>query len=815
MREPIFTIFQNSRDTNGRPISQTWDEWLELLSRHEVRGGPADSDDKGKLDRAKDGPAVVLGEIPAGKRRAGANVRAVHAMALDIEDRTDDEIVSSLEKLKEFEYIIYTTHKHGSEVSGGRARLRVIFPLEKPVEPSDYPSAWTGLNSLCGGLNDPQTRDVGRLHFLPSTFDLSVAWTTRNQGRWLKLSDLPEGDSVPTVSDSRELAEVRGRMRVIRKDHELKEKSKALLAGLPFAEPGERHNVVLSLTMWLARKDRHLRRGTLDALFQPSLAVMEEDSIGAPTLDEVFKAYEGAVEKVRESEKGDRERKTKAALEHQHENLLPYKNRDLERIAGRHGWEPQELKDRWIIQSEGGGWVLDASGEYRGPYSREDLGLVASKVLARAPVRLIDATKSGFRYRPIQEVVRECGNVADHIISDLTAERTTYDPVTRIVYEAVRPIRKDLDPKFDEDIDKWFRLLTGPLYPKVVDWLSCCPDLSKLLCAIYFDGVPGSGKTLFAHGAARIWTHGPPGDIEAVLNDFNDELTRCPLIVADEEMPVQGWKRKSVTASLRSMLSTTSRTLKRKYRPTSELQGAVRLIMTANNEFLLDSRDVSSSQDLDAIAQRFLYVHVSQEAADYLNDIPRVQKAYWGEAGIARHILWLAENHEVKEPGKRFWVEGDVSQMHRLLMTGSRWNSLCCEWLVRYLMDPIPYDSQAKGLVQIKERELLVNEQALIDGWDLYVKTRVDVETSKIGAALRAISKSTRRKQLRWQGKQIRYRVIDVDHLISWSDRYNIGDRETMLARLEGALDRGENVIDFVGDHMDYDDGPEDAEENT
>jgi len=122
--------------------------------------------------------------------------------------------------------------------------------------------------------------------------------------------------------------------------------------------------------------------------------------------------------------------------------------------------------------------------------------------------------------------------------------------------------------------------------------------------------------------------------------------------------------------------------------------------------------------------------------------------------------------------------------MHRLLMTGSHWNSMICEWLVRYLMNPNPFDSKATGLIRREDAVLLVNDQAILDGWELYLKTKQEPETAKIGAALRAISKTTRRQQLRFNGQRVRYRVIDIDHLISWSDRYNIGDRETILAAL-------------------------------
>jgi hypothetical protein len=77
--------------------------------------------------------------------------------------------------------------------------------------------------------------------------------------------------------------------------------------------------------------------------------------------------------------------------------------------------------------------------------------------------------------------------------------------------------------------------------------------------------------------------------------------------------------------------------------------------------------------------------------------------------------------------------------------------------------------------------ELLVNDQAVVDGWALYLKTKESPITALIGAALRAISKTSKRCNRKipvpnsTKSKQIRYRVIDIDRLFSWADRFNVG----------------------------------------
>ena len=70
-----FTIFGAARDTSAKPHEAPWDEWSGAFLAHDHRD-------------QKDGPCVVLGEIPAGEPHRNANVRSVHALAIDVEKRT-------------------------------------------------------------------------------------------------------------------------------------------------------------------------------------------------------------------------------------------------------------------------------------------------------------------------------------------------------------------------------------------------------------------------------------------------------------------------------------------------------------------------------------------------------------------------------------------------------------------------------------------------------------------------------------------------------------------------------------------------------
>jgi len=755
MRKLIFSHYESTKDNQTKLETLDWSDWVDLFSCHEIRGKLSDSYDKKILDAAKDGPAIVLGEVD-GKRKA-ANVRCIHALALDVENKTDVEISAVLDTLAPFEWCLYSTHKHRAKAVDGQARLRIILPLAEFLSPTDFPAAWQGLQRLVKGANDPSTKDLARLHFLPSTFDPALALAHHNSGAWISVEDL-------RTQESTLIEKIWEKASHLKKEDPLRWAFEKLRRGDAFAPEGTRHDTALKMTLFLARKNPDLLEAEIEKLFEKSLAKMSGFSLA-----EILTAYEGA-------------------LKRGIGNTNTYSTSELQIIAEKQNCTPPELRERWLVQKGTSFWFLTSAGEHEGPYTKDEALAAAGKILTRAPIRLYDATQNGYRYRSLTDLIRDHGSIAAKVNASLSAQVTTFDPQTRILEEAVVPIRKELSATFSPEIDGWLKTF-GPAYPKLVDWLSCASDLTKSLCAIYFDGPKEVGKTLFALGVARIWTEGGCAEVEQVLNNFNEELVRCPLVFADEDIP-KHFGGQSASAKLRALLGIKERTLKRKYLSNSNLTGALRLVLAANNEGLLDDLDAQSTADLEAIAQRFFYVNAGKEPIAYLARFAKQTLESWATRGIAEHALWLAENHVVEKPGRRFWVEGEMAQTHRLLLTGGQWPSMVCEWLIRYLINPKPLhaDAEANGLVRIENGLLLVNEQVIVDKWKLYLPaTRQDPVTRQIGQALKAISE-IERKQLRWARRQIRYRVVIPSHLVAWSERYGIADEQLILDRIAGVL---------------------------
>lgn len=775
MRNLTFTIYANKYAKQGEEQTLPWSQWVELLSHHEVRGHKDDTTSVNRLNAAKDGAALILGTMLPKEPRENAAVTKIDALALDIEDHSDESVREALRKLSGIEHLIYTTHRHGSDVAGGLDRLRVILPLSEYLLPEEYPKAWKAFNESVGGINDSQTKNIARLHYLPSTFDITKAGVRHSPGRWLSLDDLKT--KTPSL-----LERVRRRLKAIKNTDPLADAARRLAKDQPFANEGTRHSTALLLTQWIGYRYQELSEQDLEQLFKKSLACMPDFPFG-----DVFRTYTDMVTKIGKQRQAMQARDSRYDysdddLQRVYDEHPDWSRKVLEQIVTKQSWDTlNEIRKRWIVQRDGVCWFLQKDGTYSPAISTKDVQLAISIHLGPTPVPTVTITEKGPKPVNRDLIFSRHAALASRVVADLTRQYTIYESETQTLREAVCPLRKCLKPVYGKQINSWLKRLAGENYEKILDWMATAPDLTQILCAIYFDGVSGSGKTLFAYGIARLWTDGPPAEIGEVIKGFNEELVRCPVVLADEEIPKD--KYQDATAVLRSMLSTTSRSFKRKHRGPAELIGAVRLILAANNEFLLQPPSVTTRYDTLAIAERFLEIEAAPPARNYLKGIRKDERERWAQRGIAEHALWLQANHIIKSKGNRFVVEGNVGKMHRGLTTRTKWNALCYEWLVNYLMSDTEVPEIISGFVECMDGDLYVCNHALIHGWALHLRTREDPSTAKINAALRAISDDTK-KQLRRRNKRYKYYRVDLDYLYAWAETEAVGDREAIEARI-------------------------------
>lgn len=454
------------------------------------------------------------------------------------------------------------------------------------------------------------------------------------------------------------------------------------------------------------------------------------------------------------------------------------------------------LRQRWIVTHTGANYLLTDKG-YTPPVSKDNLMVAAAAALARSPVDFWIAKADGsMRRRKIGELLETYSTVAYMAEVDLALQASYFDAETSTFHEAPCPLLP-LEPREDPRVAAWLAALGGVHHEKLLDWIATVTRLDEATCALYLSGPKSTGKTMLAQGLSRLWTTGGATGLEHVTGAWTHDLTRCPLVLADEALP---WAPGKGHEWLRAFLGNKSRALTRKYLSSISMTGHPRLILAANNDDLLVGGDDIGGHDLEAVASRYLHIQVTEEASKYLamTGGRRGTKGWVRGGAIARHALWL---RDVRGPdierGGRFLVEGEIGSMQAKLAVGSRSTALVAEWLVRHLHSLSEQVIQLVGnRVIIGGGEYLVNPAAIVDAWDMYIKSAKVLTSRALGVALHNLSSGTT------EVRGVKLHRLKVELLLGEADKLLIGNREALLARLRGVVEtpltKG-NAIDSVG----------------
>jgi hypothetical protein len=789
-----FTVYQNKHDTTGQQKTKSWKDWIPLFSAHKQIGHPGDLNASHKVhNRMKDHAAIILGPVNPG--RNDKDIEEIHAMSIDLDQSTNEQASKILlEILSPYEHIWYTTHKHGALVARGMPRIRVVLPLQSPHTPDQHLDYWGRLNALVLHSNDIHTKNPARLNYLPSTFDLALAESHHNPGILLDPSALPSNELPESTKDPYfdDILAIKGDLiRKIKKRMEKEDPRRdallSLLTGKDYAPDAPGHNILISCINYIA-PFRKMTESQFKAIFGPSIDAHAAKSKTPDTLEMVWRDYSQLHEKKRI------EAESKISV---YSSGPPYTPEDYSRIMKAQNIENKEqLRTRWILQYGISSWFLNSQGEYQGPYTREDRTLAMRQHLSRAINLLTPATPSKPPQTQSYETISfKHATLLERVRADLSIQqsRLLFETPGAVLHYAINPIRTDLTPKYDPEIDDWINRMAGPLYSKTIDWLSAYMDLSKPLCAIYIAGPQGCGKSLFAHGISKLWTQGNPTKLTKVLGQFNAGIKDCPILFGDESIKMPG---RQVTAEIREILGNPSRSLELKYQNPIDLIGYIRVLLAANNDGMLRDNEMKTRDDLEAIALRFLFIQPSPEATTFLRSLPPAKKEYWGNEGIARHALWLHENHTIETPGDRFVVEGDLSSMTTGLVLSEDSPNFVCESLVRHLQTPEKVEVLAPYQILRKNGSLYATARGVKVAWESHLgKTHLLPETKPISDSLKTISFC--KKQVRPPGSRpIWYYEIDPEYLIRWTEEHGeIDGGELMKLIRQDTAEQNSNVI--------------------
>lgn len=322
---------------------------------------------------------------------------------------------------------------------------------------------------------------------------------------------------------------------------------------------------------------------------------------------------------------------------------------------------PEAAPDPLLVKYRSGHWIRmpeELGGYYVGPYDRAGI-LPVLREIGRLP------TNARGKPEGYETILATSGVNAESVRVVYPQTHAGSEPagwtwadrslaITRAVY--MPP-----DARRSNFAERYLCALVGPeALPTLLDWLAASHRHEAPAPALYLDGPPGTGKTLLSKVLAAPWGR-PPVDIAAAIGNFSSDLATCPIVLVDEGYPldVRG------LAAFRSLVSERGHRLTEKYLPDLTLSGTIRVVVAANNGDALEIRDVKSTADLVALAERVLYLRIPDDSP-----ARAVLEAYDGPdlvAELAAHVEYLRATRSLPAAG-RWLVAAPRSAWHDSLL---------------------------------------------------------------------------------------------------------------------------------------------------
>jgi hypothetical protein len=783
------THFAHAKDSRIlRTQELTWDQFAAQLSTH---------------SQSYQSKLTVPAFCPCEFRdpslpRSSKNATRAHFLVLDLDKINAQQLADTLARLEGLNALLYTTWSHPKTIQDGLWSVRICVELSHPVEKVDWPHFWLAAVTRFGLTADPACKNIDRIYFgpaVPPGTDPSHCEIIRFRGRAL----VPEAVPAPIAPAKLDpitrdrLEKLAKRWHRSKEEHrsDLGDKLLKVCRGEAFAEAGNVDNTIYQLVQDINEALPNGDPATIGKHFAQSLQLMGYGGKMPHTVDDVTRKLERAQEQatqelatLAQEEATNRKLRIRQAFAHVDPTRdHPYTEAELEHYANKAKCSRDEFRKRWIIQ-RGPVFYLFSAGSYSAPYTKDDILNAALRDLApacSAGVDLYTVAETGLPFRKtIAMLMSDYGSVANDYVLDLREQEAIYYAHTRTFVEAPAPLRR-LEPTYSEMVAQWLEVMCGPSLPDVLKWIALVTSLDEICAALMLTGGPGTGKTLLAQGLSRLWSTEQPTDLESALGTFNSALSKCPLVFADEQIP-KDFRGHARTAELRQFIAATSRAYRRKFAHETKILGAIRLLIAANNEEILAIQENLSTNDIEAIGDRFYHVRVNPDAAQFLA-LCDTNHMVAGDA-IAKHALWLRDNHPVQRQG-RFLIRSPDREFYRSLTTRSGIRSAVCQWCVGYLKDPRRIDASGRYLARVKRGRLLINVQALMgEAWNVYVTNDMQPPTGRLTTALAGLSTSRTSATHPRTGGIMHYRVIDTEHLLAWVKETEFATPEEIVSAL-------------------------------
>lgn len=698
--------------------------------------------------------------------RSDANVAGFGRwMILDIDKAAEEQVLAAWQALEERKWsrLLYSSYNHGrakpkDPPNAGTSRVRLLVGLDREVAPHEWLPLWDRINAICGNIADRNCRKLSQPYYLPSCppgtdplwqlaveDDAPVAALLAEEAAPAQRATLMRRVSVF------ELEDLAARLRCSSTSHARRMVGQALrraLSGEPLAVHGERDDTLFQVCATIADRIPDADPDSIGQALAPGLAAMSDAA-------QTFTA-EDAADKVRRCHAAKEAREAQEKAEKAEKRRTERERRIAEATAGRRDREASTEEVATFAQAQG---VTDARHAklfrmrnrwaflYRldgkiDPDAVAECDLVAFAKERLAVFPWFDAKTEmrdgDMRDKTVAELREEYGGTFTTVVYDVAAETSDFNDRTGELVLAATPLR--VKPMYSEIVDRLLDALdeTG----KLRDWLAGAADQRYPTSCLALTGDRNTGKTMISRGLSRLRTAGAPAKFDALASNFNSSVRDSGGWIEADETMGEAYHRYGSTF-LRSHLSVREREINEKYKPLISLRGCLRIVVLANNEDILRTRETLTSRDSAALAERVLHVPLGQRAIEYVAKIrkelgPEGVDALVHKDLIAGHALWLMENHTYTR-GARFLVEGNDTSLHARTRAKQGHRGAVVSWLLHYLDNPKKVDALKRYMVRVRDGALLAMASGIALDWKHYDETP-PLSASQINEALEGIS---------------------------------------------------------------------------
>lgn len=835
-------------------LKQEAKEWndlvTDLLSHFVYR--PHDGTSPG-LKAAKNSlPMISPSTFIEGASQLLENVTGIHFLMLDFDDTTPADLMKVWAQIESegIAAFYYTTWKQPEAAQKELFRLRVGMPISRVCSKEEWRGIYRAALKKYGASGvDATMANPNRFYFkpgLPVGTEVHArsgrtdvpAWGT-GVGGFVDVDALVRdfggaspGAAAPSAVLST-LTQPIPRDALVRLSAKLCKSDKgddltvgqmlrSALDGHRFAEKGQRHAAMLSVTMRLAKAFPQGDPASLAKHFEHSLGLMQDEGVDEDPTEHLIGLIESAQGKVQESAAAahaatvvfQQTQITKAFQGQGYDRATPYTLDELTAAAQALHCDASELISRWIVQKDDSIYVLfidPVKGPiYLPPMSRMAIETSVAQNLSPAVTAGVATDTFDERGRAVPktlaQLVKQYGRVIENSEMSMMAPCTFLDAKRSTIVEATAPLRH-LVPEYDLEVDQWLTLLAGDPAPialasnaapgtkaaRLCDWLATVTDLSACAPALFLKGQAGVGKGLFADGLARLWDCDRPTSLTQAMSNFNYAIVRCPLVFGDEKVP-ENFRNEPRTEELRELITTRVFELNRKHRDPISCHGALRVILAANNFGIISRGAEMTPEDALALADRVILVEPNHLARDFLI---KLGGPTWGETVVlgdrlAKFVHWLRVQDELgARPvvrGTRLIVPGDAGELADSLQTASHTPWSVMRWLWSFLGNPATHISMSAGkpLAALVARndggpvgpdgkgDVWLYKERLVECWDHYLQGERTPSRERLSGALRGIVEPERtdagRVRLRrGKGGAVSYHRVRLEVLIQWA----------------------------------------------